>query len=378
MPFDAMPQGPAFPPAPLLYILPARRSRADDSLASAEIASLRRLGIPVVVASSAIPGAVPSRNPLALLRAGRFALAQQDMPAGLALRLGASVAAAFRQHGCGAIHVAAADEAATVALVGARIAGATLSMAVRERDEQAPADGLARKLRAAGLALASGPAMAARLRGQAPRARIRAVPPAIEGVALAAAPPADRNGRLLCLAPMEEEAGLPRLLAALASLAPDQRPVVDFIGSGRLLDILRAEALELGVSDHARFLGARDDRWLAAEGPRYLGLATPTPGAADQGAADQALQAMALRLPVVALAAPAVQDIVQPDCGHLVPAGDVQALGRALRWLAIMPEDHRRRLGEAGRDRVLGGHTMGARAAALAQAIAHTLLRNAA
>lgn len=81
------------------------------------------------------------------------------------------------------------------------------------------------------------------------------------------------------------------------------------------------------------------------------------------------LQAMALELPVVASSLMGLRQIVQPDSGHLVPPGEAVPLARALSWLSIMPEDHRRRLGRSGRDRILGGYTMADRAVALAQTL---------
>lgn len=393
MPFDAMPQGPAVPPARLLYVLPAWPE--EDHLVAAEVEGLRHLGIAVVtvsvtdpspgldpaqvagagVGAGRSPAASFSRKVLGFGSALRLAMVQRDMSAGRALRLGAGIAEAFRRHGCGHIHVAAADAAATAALVGAHLAHTTLSMTVRDEDE-ASAAGLAFKRRAANLSLAAGPGMVARLRALVPQARLHVLPCAIDADSLAGgmqpdgagpAYPALRNGRILCLPGGGDSSGLRSLLTALAGLPPERRPVLDIIGALPLLDTLRAEAVRQGVSDQLRFLGARDDRWLAVEGPRYLGLVAP--GAAQSAAWRPALRGMALGLPVLATAAPGMQDIVQPDAGHIVPAGDAVALARALRWLMIMPEDQRRWLGRAGRDRVLAGHTMAIRAAALARAL---------
>ncbi|WP_203074663.1 glycosyltransferase [Falsiroseomonas ponticola] len=367
MPFDAMPEGPTTAPAPLLYVLPAKCE------AAAEIASLRRLGltvIPFLAGEEAMPAPLP-RNPLALARATRLAFASGDLPARDALRQGARIAAAFQAWGCGAIHVAAGDAAATAALVGARLAGAPVSLAPAALD----APGLGAKLRSADLLFATGAAMADQCRALAPATPLRLLPPAIActtpwAAGGAAAP--DRNGRLLCLDPMRGGAGVPMLLAALASLPPGLRPVVDLIGSGPFFDAWRAEALERGVSDQARFLGARGPDWLAAEAPRYLGFV------AAEGSVEDALRAMALRLPVIGPATAGMREVVAPDAGHLVPPGDARALARALRWLAILPDDQRRLMGEAGRDRVLGGHTMATRAAALAQGLAPLLAGSAA
>ncbi|NGM22348.1 glycosyltransferase [Roseomonas stagni] len=360
MPFDAMPEGPATAPAPLLWVLPAKCE------APAEIAALRRLGltvVPFVVEHDAPPAALP-RNPLALARATRIAFASRDLPAREALRRGARIAAAFQAWGCGAIHVAGDGATTTAALTGAKLAGAPISVVAEPGFAAAPA------LRAADIVFATGAAMAEELRALAPATPLRILPPAIAWPApwaTSGAAPADCNGRLLCLDPMAGGAGVPTLLAALASLPPGQRPVVDLIGSGPLFDAWRAEALERGVSDQARFLGARSPGWLATEGPRYLGFI------AAAGSVEDSLRAMVLTLPVIGPATAGMREVVAADCGHLVPPGDAQALARALRWLAILPQDQRLLLGEAGRDRVLGRHTMATRAAALARGLAPLL-----
>ncbi len=354
MPFDASPRGFG---APLLLVLPTGRP------VPADLAALRGLGCPVLPFPLVEEGAAAPmpRSPFGLARAAAFALTQRDLPARQALRLGARIAAASRAQGCGAILAEAGDATAAAAIIGARLAGVPLSLSVR--DDAAP--GLAGRLQAADIVLVTGAARAEGLRALVPQAHLRILPAAIEAPAACRAE--DGHGRLLCLAPMETGAGVTALLAALEQLAPDQRPMVDVIGGGPFFDTLRAEALERGVSDHARFLGARPAGWLAAEGPRYRGFVAP------DGSPEAALRAMALRLPVIAPATPGMREIVPADCGHLVPPGDALALARALRWLAILPEQQRRLMGEAARDRVLAGHTLATRAAAIAQALAPLL-----
>ncbi|MGG5811922.1 glycosyltransferase family 4 protein [Falsiroseomonas sp. CW058] len=396
MPFDAgrrvhLPAGAGTAP-PVLYVLPAPGAEPPETeqATAAEMEGLRGLGRPVVAFRLGMPAAdapwraaahaamrggrlgAMARNPLGLARATSFAMAQRAMPPRAALRLGARVAAAARLHGCGRVHAASTDAAATAALLGARMAGLPASIAATGRDVYADATDLPLKLRAADLVLAACTEMAQDLRDLAPRSRVRAVNRGVDTDLFRPEPGIERNGRLLCLAPLVPRSGVSTLLAALGELPPEQRPVVDVIGAGPLLEALRAEALERQVSDHVRFLGRRGRRWIAEEAQRYLGLVAPGVVAPD-GDRDPApvgvLQAMALELPVVASALMAMREVVQPDCGHLVPAGEATPLARGMRWLHAMPEDLRRRLGRAGRDRVLAGYTMVQRATRLAQAL---------
>jgi len=396
-------------PAPVLYVLPADAERdiGAAGLLAAEVAGLRHLGCPIVPfllghdtldaepelvaeARSAArrPAGGEAENPLriaagrpfGLVRAVRLAAQQRALPMREALALGARVAAAATRHGCRSIHATATDAAAIAALIGGRLAGLRVSVAAtgratggatgRATGRKGPACAadLPLKLGAADLVVAPSREMAQALHRLAPQAKIHVVPRGLDAEWFRAGTKAPRNGRLLCMAPLIPRSGLEGLIVALALLPGAIRPVVDVIGAGPLLEPLRAEALEVGVSDHLRFLGARSRAWVAAEAPHYLGLVSPGVIAADDDhdpAPIAVLQAMALELPVLASALPGLREIVHPDAGHLVAPGQPEALAQGLRWLAIMPEEQRLRLGAAGRDRVLVDMTVAHRAAAL-------------
>ena len=65
-----------------------------------------------------------------------------------------------------------------------------------------------------------------------------------------------------------------------------------------------------------------------------------------------ALEAMAMKLPVIASRIGGLEEVVEHErTGLLVPPGDAAALAEAIRTLAENPE-MRRNMGEAGRQRV--------------------------
>jgi glycosyltransferase involved in cell wall biosynthesis len=391
MPFDS--QSPVLPRTslartPLLYLLPSQPDRDAGSagLLAAEIAGLRSLGRPILpfllgpqgygadaellaearrVAAAAAESPLKRAftRPLGLARAARLAMRQTSMPAGKAMALGARVAAAALRHGCTGIHATTSDAGATAALIGGRLAGLQVSLATGAGD----APDLPLQLGAADLVLAPSRETASALSDLAPLARIHVVPQGLDAQWFRPGSGMSRNGRLLCLAPLVPQSGLAALIGALARMPPAARPVIDVIGAGPLLETLRATALEAGVSDHLRFLGARGRDWVAAEGARYLGLVAPgLPGEAA-GVPIAVLQAMALELPVLASALPGLREVLPAEAGHLVSPGDEMALARGLHWLMTMPEEQRRRFGTAGRARVLHGLTVGDRAASLAR-----------
>lgn len=373
--------------APLLYLLPARAGHeaGADDLVAAEIAELRQLGRAVVpfligldrhvaearlTAETVRPsGAAPVsamshafKRPFGLTRAVRLALRQGNMPAGEAMALGARVATAATRWGGSAIHAAGIDAGTTAALIGGRLAGLPVSLAAQSAAETPD---LSLQLGAADLVVASSRALAVALAALAPEARIHVVPQGLDAAWFRAEQTAPRNGRLLCLAPLVQQAGLATLIAALALLPAQARPVVDVIGAGPLLETLRADALDAGVSDHHCFLGTRGRAWVASEASRYGGLVSP--GSGHEQVPMAVLQAMALELPVLATALPVMLEVVPADAGYLVPPDNVETLAQGLRWLSAMPEEQRRRYGAAGRDRLLHGMTLTDRAAALAR-----------
>lgn len=177
-------------------------------------------------------------------------------------------------------------------------------------------------------------------------------------------------------APREEllaELGLPpqaRLIGAVGRLWPQKR-TKDLIWAADLLKVIRDDVhlLILGdgpqrarleqfrrqvrIEDKVHFLGHRDDvpRWV----PQFdlLWLASEY-----EGLPNVILEAMAAGVPVVATDIAGNRDLVVPDeTGYLVPVGDRAALARQANKL-LDDAELARRLGEAGRQRVLNEFTV--------------------
>jgi len=118
---------------------------------------------------------------------------------------------------------------------------------------------------------------------------------------------------------------------------------------------LRAGADRLGVADRVVFAGYREDVPALLAGCDVFCL----PSSAE-GLPLVVLEAMAAGKPVVATAVGGVPElVVHGETGLLVPAGDLDALRRALADLLADPE-RARRLGETGRERVRASFTAAA------------------
>nr|MDQ4030404.1 glycosyltransferase [Actinomycetota bacterium] len=125
------------------------------------------------------------------------------------------------------------------------------------------------------------------------------------------------------------------------------------VGDGPDRDDVEQRAHELGLARHCLYLGYQDDvrDWYAA----FDAFVLPS---ANEGTPVSAIEALAAGRPVVATRVGGVPDVVRDgEDGFLVEPGNTDALADRLAALAG-DEALRRRLGEAGRERVLGRYAV--------------------
>jgi phosphatidyl-myo-inositol dimannoside synthase len=185
-----------------------------------------------------------------------------------------------------------------------------------------------------------------------PSDRIAVVPEPIDlarwRAALAAAPDLPRGPvSILCVAHLYPRKDVATLLDAMARLAGGA--VLRVVGTGPALAGLERRAREVGLGGRVEFLGHLPFDRLAAEYRRADLFCLPS---RQEGFGIVFLEAMAAGLPVVAVRAAAIPEIVADGAsGILVPPGDAAALANALERLIADPAQ-RRRLSEEGLRRV--------------------------
>lgn len=147
------------------------------------------------------------------------------------------------------------------------------------------------------------------------------------------------------LAPQKRVGDLLRTLDLVQIVQPDMRAAI--VGDGPLRAELEQTARDYDLTERTRFLGHRDDV------PRLMAAADLVILTSEyEGLPNVLMEAMSLRKPVVATAAPGTTElVVDGETGVLAPVGDIPALARATRDLIRDPE-RARKLGEAGRRRV--------------------------
>ena len=318
--------------------------------------------------------AAAGMRPHRLAHALAFAVQQRGIAVASLMLAGARVAQAARVAGATHIHAHFAHVAAATAIVGARLAGLPVSFIGHGYDVYGSPTDLAVKLRAANLAVATCEDMAADFLALAPGANVQVVRCGIDPNRFRRpAGRVRRNGRLLAIGRLAEQKGYSVLLTALALLPPDQRPEVDVVGTGPLLEEIRTLALRLGVSDQLHLLGSRDSAWIAEHGPAYLGFVAPYVICAngDRDTGPMVIkEAMGMELPVVGSALMGIKEMVTPETGRLVPPGDATALAEALRWMVTLHEPERRQMGQNARAMLFRRFTLQGQAAQLGAAFA--------
>jgi glycosyltransferase involved in cell wall biosynthesis len=157
---------------------------------------------------------------------------------------------------------------------------------------------------------------------------------------------------LITLAALEERKGVQWLIGALPSLLsefPDIRYLV--LGEGAYRQVLQDQVDRLGLGDHVRLLGVRENAadFLASADIGCLlsrGEAMPL----------TLLEYMAMELPVVTSFHPPFDEFVRPAWGVSAPEVETQPLAQVLSAL-LRDRELRNRMGKAGRAEVIAHYS---------------------
>lgn len=134
------------------------------------------------------------------------------------------------------------------------------------------------------------------------------------------------------------------------------------IGEGNLHRELEKKAEDLQIAQHMIFTGYRNDVHGLLRGFDVFVL----PSVAE-GLSIALLEAMASRLPVIASAVGGIPEVINQDCGILVPARDPASLAQAMKTIGSLSSERRALLGSSARKRIEEAFTT---------AIMHKSLRN--
>lgn len=186
--------------------------------------------------------------------------------------------------------------------------------------------------------------------------------------------PCDRGEgplQILCIGTLHEVKGQTYLIEACRLLKErgiDYR--CHFVGDGPDRAALTKQAAQAGVLDRITFHGKLTRPDVAKLLGRADVVATPSVPSRDgrrEGIPVVLMEAMGCGLPVVASDLSGIPELVQDEVtGYLVPPGDATGMADALERLCHEP-GLRRRLGRAGREKVLQDFNLRLNAAALVE-----------
>ncbi|MCF6233928.1 MAG: glycosyltransferase [Rhodobacteraceae bacterium] len=273
----------------------------------------------------------------------------------------AEVVRRCRADGVDHLHAHFGTNAATVAMLAGVLGGPGYSFTVHGPEEfDAPvALSLGLKLDRAAFAVGVsqfGRSQLMRWAGFETWPRLKVVHCAIEPEAFKAAGPMPKGPlRLVSIGRFAEQKGqmiLIRMMQALKKQHPDIH--LTLVGDGEMRSDLEAEISRFGLESSVTLTGWLDEDGVRREIANAHALIMPS---FAEGLPMVVMEAMALARPVIATYIAGIPELVQPGItGWLVPAGDVDALVKAVQELAQSAPEALTRMGQAGRVRVLSRH----------------------
>ena len=167
--------------------------------------------------------------------------------------------------------------------------------------------------------------------------------------------------RLLSVGRAVEKKGYDDLLNALAGLPRELNWHLTHIGGGPLSEPLQRQARDLGLTERITWMGAQAQAEILAQYRRadLFVLASRVAGDGDRdGLPNVLMEAQSQGLACLSTRVSAIPELIEDGAtGVLVPPQDPAALGKALARLIADPAD-RRRLGDAGKQRILADFDM--------------------
>jgi glycosyltransferase involved in cell wall biosynthesis len=166
---------------------------------------------------------------------------------------------------------------------------------------------------------------------------------------------------------------LPLLIAACDRLrANGEQFSVSIIGDGEMRSTLEADVRRRRLDGVVSFLGVRTSAEIREH---LLGARAFVLPSFAEGLPVVIMEALVLSRPVIATAIAGIPELVDGECGRLIPAGSEEALVNALTEALHAPSDDLSARGAAGRERVRQMHDAAHNAAQLIEAIGRASLR---
>lgn len=184
--------------------------------------------------------------------------------------------------------------------------------------------------------------------------KLRVVHCGIEPARFADPAPLPDTPRLVAIGRFAEQKGFPLLIEAMALAAPRHPGLhLTLVGDGPLRPQIEAAIARLGLGGRITLTGWLDEAQVRAALEQAQALILPS---FAEGLPVVVMEAMAAARPIIATTIAGVPELVTPETGWLVPAGDAEALADAITALATTPRDRLLAMATAARSRALARH----------------------
>jgi colanic acid/amylovoran biosynthesis glycosyltransferase len=194
------------------------------------------------------------------------------------------------------------------------------------------------------------------------------VPCVVDPMYLDEPTPMSSNGPLVQVARLHEQKGQLALVDAVASMT-GPKPTIDLYGDGPLKAELHSRIHDAGLQAHIRLRGNATPQEVRAAILASRGLVLPS---FAEGLPVVLMEAMACARPVLSTYIAGIPELVDSECGFMIPAGHTQALATALADMTSASTTKLTRMGRIGRERALQRHAPSVAAQALVAAL-HTM-----
>lgn len=186
-----------------------------------------------------------------------------------------------------------------------------------------------------------------------------------EGFLQAEIDPPPQTRRLVCVARLSSQKGLPLLIAAAERLAKSEDDFeLRIVGDGELRGDLSEMIRSLGLQKCVKLLGWLSNADVRAEMSSARALVIPS---FAEGLPVVIMEAFAMGRPVIASAIAGIPELVDDECGWAIPAGSIESLTSAMQEALTTAPEQLALLGIEGRRRVAALHAAEANATLLLQ-----------
>lgn len=170
-------------------------------------------------------------------------------------------------------------------------------------------------------------------------------------------PPLPQGGpHLVAIGRLSEQKGFDLLLEAVQQAIPRLPNLrLTLVGDGPLRERIETAISRHQLGGHIQLAGWRDEAGVRDALAQAQALVLPS---FAEGLPVVLMEAMASGRPVIATAIAGVPELVSPDVGWLVPAGDASVLTQAILSLAETPHERLVQMGQAARSRALARHNI--------------------